>query len=316
MNRKTICKGVRQLVILFVFVIGFCSSLMAQNVSLNYKNAPLKTVLEKITEQTSYRFAYSNDVDPLTIKVDVDVNDVDVEMFFKDFFIKANIAYKVVGKTVSLSLIEQDTKQSYHLKGKVTDENNDPIIGAFVIEKGTNNGVSTDIDGSYLLTFSNKNAVVEYTCLGMKSQIVEYKGQSVLNIVMQQDESLIDEVVVTGYQQISKERASGSFEKVSTKTLDNKISFNVLNKLEGQSSGLLFENNKVSIRGLASMNANTEPLVVVDGFPIEGNINSINPNDVKSITILKDAAAASIWGARASNGVIVIESKNGQIKIN
>ena len=135
-----------------------------------------------------------------------------------------------------------------------------------------------------------------------------------LNVVLEPENKALEEVVVTGYQTISKERATGSFDKVSVEVLNSRPSSDLSNMLQGVVAGMQSTENEDGsvnflIRGTSSLYANTEPLVVVDGFPIEGTFSSINPNDVESVTVLKDAAAASIWGARSANGVIVVTTK-------
>jgi TonB-dependent SusC/RagA subfamily outer membrane receptor len=155
----------------------------------------------------------------------------------------------------------------------------------------------------------------------MTPQEVAYSGQEVIDVTLGMDTEQMAEVVVTGYQKISKERITGSFINVKEEELDRFETATVAEKLKGQLAGVLMstvtvdgeEQTSFSIRGTNTINGDTEPLFVVDGFPIDGDINDINPNDIESVNVLQDAAAASIWGARAANGVVVITTKKGDI---
>ena len=197
--------------------------------------------------------------------------------------------------------------------GTIKDENGDPVIGASVIIKGTQSGTISDIDGKYSLKAGSKD-VLQISSIGFEPVDIPVSGRSVVNIVLKEDIRLLDDVVVTGYQTISKERATGSFDIID-KVQVQKATGNIAQRLIGSAAGLaystdIYGNPEFSIRGTSTFSAGSSPLLVVDGFPVEGGFSSINPNDVESISILKDAAAASIWGAKSANGVIVITTKN------
>lgn len=197
----------------------------------------------------------------------------------------------------------------------VTDTNDEPLIGVTVLVKGTQNGTVTDVDGRFHLKVnSGETLVVSY--IGMKSKevaVVDEKKE--LFIRLDADTEMLDEVLVTGYQTLSKERSTGAFSKVSTEKLELKRMDNLSSMLEGQVAGYV----NGQIRGVTTMNAVANPMVVIDGFPVENttldrigqtteNMPDLNPEDIESVTVLKDAAA-SIYGARAANGVIVITTK-------
>lgn len=203
------------------------------------------------------------------------------------------------------------------VKGVVFDENKEPLMGATVYAKGTNIGTVTGANGEYTLSMPDGVEYVVVNYVGMNSFETKVSFTRPVNIYLSEDTELLSEVVVTGYQTISKERTTGSFDKVGQDILSNRPTADLSNALQGVVAGMQATENADGtvdflIRGTSSLYANTSPLIVVDGFPIEGSFSNINPNDVESVTVLKDAAAASIWGARSANGVIVITTKSGK----
>lgn len=206
--------------------------------------------------------------------------------------------------------------QNINVSGTVLDETGTPIIGATVVVVGQPyKGSVTDIDGKFSIPGVASNGELKVSYVGMKSTNVLLKGKAIHTIILYDDSELLDEVVVTGYQTISKERATGSYNLIKSDQIE-KPTTNIGQRLIGTSSGVQAKtdaegNVSFEIRGQSSLMAVAQPLIVVDGFAIQGGLSSINPNDVKDITILKDAAATSIWGARSANGVIVITTKSG-----
>lgn len=215
--------------------------------------------------------------------------------------------------------------QKINIKGKVINETGEPVPFSTISLKGTNRAVTANNEGLFQFAAVNTGDTLVVSSVGYET--IEHriaKDVALLRIGLKQASTSLEsvEIVNTGYQNIPKERATGSFDFIDTKTLNQQVGTNILKRLEGVSSSVLFDNNKqisgqvkndnISIRGLSTINASTAVLVVLDGFIYEGDINNINPNDIESITILKDAAASSIWGARAGNGVIVINTKKGK----
>ncbi len=219
-----------------------------------------------------------------------------------------------------LILLSLDTICSAQIKlrGKVLSAlTNLPLAGSTVNLKGTNNAVATDSLGYFSITVPS-GATLSVSFLGFQSRDIQLSPGESAELIVRLEPSVnnLQEVIVsTGYQDIARERTTGSFVKLDNELLNRRVSPDIISRLEDVTSGLAFNrvgNNKISIRGQSTIHANTEPLIVLDNFAYEGDINSINPNDVESITVLKDAAAASIWGARAGNGVIVITTKAGK----
>jgi TonB-linked SusC/RagA family outer membrane protein len=219
--------------------------------------------------------------------------------------------------TASLSTSQQDDEMP--ISGLVTDINDEPLIGATIFVKGTKKGTVTDVDGRFRMSVrSGQTLVISYVSMHPKEVTVK-AGQKEVVVQLEANTELLDEVMVTGYQTLSRERSTGAFSKVTADKLEIKRMDNLSSILEGQIAGYV----DGQIRGVTTMNAVANPMVVIDGFPVENttldrigrteeSMPDLNPEDIESITVLKDAAAASIYGARAANGVIVITTKKAE----
>lgn len=207
----------------------------------------------------------------------------------------------------------------HEVKGVVMTQDNEVLPGAVIRVDGRNWGAVTEDDGSFILELPDGSYKLQISYLGFQQEEIQISVplEESLKIQMQPDSFGLEqvEVVSTGYQEIPKERATGSFVQVNEELVNRRISTNLLDRLEDITPGLLFNRGpgeSLSIRGRSTLFANTSPLIIIDNFPYDGPLENINPNDVESITVLRDAAAASIWGARAGNGVIVITTKKGR----
>ncbi|TRX71431.1 SusC/RagA family TonB-linked outer membrane protein [Carboxylicivirga sp. M1479] len=307
-------------VLLLFCLIQVSATVYSQSGTITVKETSisLSDLLWKIQSKTDFIFAFSADkVEPyseLSVDEEGSVEEV-LDAILKDTKLDYEIKNGVYVITYKkIEAVEQQPEKKILIKGTVLDEIGEPLPFAAVCFKGTTTGCVSAVDGTYELEAPDEEGLVlEVSSLGFVTQEIPVNGRTSIDIIMVSDMMGLDEVVVTGYQTISKERATGSFEKVDSEALEIRATQNIMDKLEGQTAGVLFDaDGNITIRGASSMNASTDPLIVVDGFPLEGSLESINPNDVANMTILKDAAAASIWGARASNGVIVIETKRGQ----
>ncbi|WP_439488515.1 SusC/RagA family TonB-linked outer membrane protein [Algoriphagus sp.] len=211
----------------------------------------------------------------------------------------------------------------FPLTGKIMSKSDGlPLPGASVLQKGTGNGQISDEEGNFTLSLPEGEQLLVISFVGYRSLElpVTVPVESPLEILLEEENLILSEVeiVSTGYQEIPKERTTGSFAFIDEELVNRRVSPGILERLADVTPGLIFnrdrgDGNDVSIRGTSTIFSDTQPLIVVDNFPYDGPIENINPNDVESITVLKDAAAASIWGARAGNGVIVITTKNGRL---
>lgn len=200
------------------------------------------------------------------------------------------------------------------ITGTVLDENGDPIIGAAVLIKGTQQGTATDMDGNFTLERVKGNPTLVISYIGKKTTEKVVTSISKNIFTMEEDAYMVSEVIITGYQDIAKEKMTGAVTTIRTDKIEERYTTNILNNLEGRVAGLSTYGGKTTIRGTSSLYAETNPLLVVDGIPIEGKIEDLNPYDIESVNVLKDAAATAIYGARASNGIIVITTKNAKKK--
>ena len=202
------------------------------------------------------------------------------------------------------------------IEGLILDaKSQEPLTGANIIDVQNKKGTVTDIEGHFMLSVNEDTKELEISFIGYKTTKIKPGNSNTLRILLDEDSGMLNEVVVTGIQTIEKGRATGAYNLVSQDDMKNIYSTNLSKKLEGAVPGLyLDKNDNMTIRGLGSLNASTKPLIVIDGFPMESSELNLNPNDVKQVTVLKDAASASIWGIRAANGVIVITTKRGNSK--
>ncbi|MEG2849108.1 MAG: TonB-dependent receptor plug domain-containing protein, partial [Bacteroidales bacterium] len=294
------------------------------------KDTPLKTVLKEITKQTGYTFVYSNALKEVSGKIDLSysTNNAPISKVLEAIFSKKEISYKIDGTQIILApkgvapTLATD-KETVVISGMIVDDLGDPLPGVTVKNKATGKFVASEITGKYFIE-AKEGDVLSFASIGMAEYESAVGKGAVLNVSLKPDAIALQDVVVTGYQTISKERATGSFAKVERKTLELVRNNDLKSMLEGQVAG--YTNGQ--IRGITTMNAISQPMVVIDGFPVENttfdkkgiveNMPDLNPEDIENITFLKDAAAASIYGARAANGVIVIttrKAKEGKTEI-
>ena len=201
------------------------------------------------------------------------------------------------------------------LKGRITDPDGQPVVGATIQNLTEKTFTTTDADGNYSLNVKDpKNAQIEVAFLGMETITQSLNGRARFDVQMAPDNMFLEGSVVTGYQEIQVRKVTGSIATVNAKTIEERYSPSLLQNLEGRVAGLSTYGGKLVIRGISSMYAESSPLLVVDGLPIEGDIDDLNPYDIESVNVLKDAAAAAIYGARASNGIIVVTTKSAREK--
>ena len=211
-------------------------------------------------------------------------------------------------------------QQGKKVTGVVVDGTGEPVIGANVVVKGTTNGTITDFDGNYTIEGVSANDVLVISYIGYLSQEVPVGNQSMIKVTLKEDTQTLDEVVVVGYGTMKKSDVTGSISTAKGDDLVKNQSFSALDNLRGKVSGVnIFSNssqpgaysNRVVIRGIATINSSSNPLYVVDGVVME-NFDLVNPNDIESMEVLKDASAAAIYGARGANGVIMVTTKRGK----
>ena len=309
-------------------MLSMASASAQENYEVNCSNLRLSEVLKEVTRETGYSFVYNNTSLDLSRTVTVNVSSPDINVVLEAVFEGTGITWILMDKQIALRQEEvpQNNQEAApqqgvrKIRGQVLDNEDIPLVGADVLVKGTTAGVYTDVDGYYEIEVpDNPEVSLVFNFFGMKPHEELIGSRDRINVILFPDVEMLDAVVVTGYQTISKERTTGAFAKVNSEQFETQRISNVSTMLEGRVAGL----NDGQIRGVTSMNGLTTPLYVIDGFPVEKTTNDgygnwvesvpdINPEDIQSITVLKDAAAASIYGARAANGVVVITTKRAQ----
>lgn len=298
-------------------------SLQARNYTVTLTDATPQATIEILKKSTGYNFVYRQKaLDKIRVQhisesfKDASLNDI-LDRIFVD---KLGLDYEIIDKTVIILPPGEKKEVNATISGVVLDEEGEPLPGASVLLKGTTNGVSTNIDGEFSLNISGKHPVLLVSYVGMHAteyRLNDSNTSKPLRITLKANAAVMEEVVVTGYQNIKRENATGAYQTITAEDMDRRYTGSLTENLEGKIPGLVSYNNGVNgggenaitIRGMSSFQAETKPLVVVDGLPIEGSIESVNPYDIANITVLKDAAAASIYGTRASSGIIVITTK-------
>ncbi|RZK39827.1 MAG: SusC/RagA family TonB-linked outer membrane protein [Pedobacter sp.] len=315
--------------ILITAFLQVSANTFAQKVSLSERNASVTSVLDRIRTQTGYDFFYKSINTKNLTNISIQVKDMELKEVLNRILSPQNLEFEIDDKSI---LIREKQKSFFKkmienfraidIRGKVVDENGQPLAGASVVVKGKSKSVKTDQYGVFFIENVDEKDKLVISFMGYQNLEAD-AAKDMGNLKMIVENAELDEVVLvsSGYQTLPKERATGSFVQVDNNLLNRSVSPDIISRLSDVVPGLVFNRNgitpreaqsPISIRGQSTIFARQDPLIVLDNFPYTGDISSINPNDIESITILKDAAAASIWGAQSGNGVIVITSKTGK----
>lgn len=300
---------------------AFASTTYSQSTALTLQlnNTPIEDVLNRIEEQTEFRFLYNKKIVNVERKVNVAVEGKSISEVLDNLFKNAGISYTISDRQIVLNKKESPTsaQQSNRVTGVVTDANGDPIIGANVIEKGTTNGIITDLDGKFTINV-NPGSVLQFSYIGYMTREITVKDQSVLSIKLSEDTQALNEVVVVGYGVQRKVTTTGAVTKLEGDDLNKMTVVNVTKALQGMSPGITIvdrggapgsDDPEIYLRGVGTT-GNANPLVLVDG--IEMSLSQIPSSEIDNISVLKDAASASIYGSRAAHGVILVTTKRGK----
>jgi TonB-linked SusC/RagA family outer membrane protein len=314
------------ILLLFIGLMQVSATGYSQATKFNIKveNKKIVEVLKEIEETSNFRFFYIREQVDVERVVSVNVNNETVEQILDEIFNDKGIAYRVMeDNLILLSPKEISTdnvkdSQQNKVSGKVTDEDGQPLPGVAIRIKGTSIGTVSDINGNFSITDVPEDAVLQLSFVGMKTQEVEVNNQTTMNITMVVDSIGLDEIITVGYSTVKKRDLTGSISSIGSKELAKTGSATIAQAIQGQTSGVLISPKSgspgaalsVRIRGVGGIN-NSEPLYVVDGI-YGGSLQGINPDEIKSIEILKDASSSAIYGARGANGVVLITTKRGK----
>jgi TonB-linked SusC/RagA family outer membrane protein len=314
-------------IVLFLMIVGFVhvsaeSFSQTRKLSLDLKNETLENVLYSIERKSEFRFAYGNDYVNLDRKLTIKVKDENIENVLEEIFADEDVWYEIQENYILIypkKEVYRIQQENGMVQGVVTDQYGEALPGVNVFIKGTSVGVITGTDGTYSISNVPADATLVYSFIGMEVQEIVVSGRAEIDVVLMAEVIGLEEVVAVGYATQKKVNLTGSVSAIDTEDLQSSAVTNTSTALQGKASGVTVRQNSglagednasIKIRGIGTLNAGQEPLVLVDG--VQMSMNSIDPMDIESIAILKDAASAAIYGSRAANGVIIITTKGGK----
>jgi TonB-linked SusC/RagA family outer membrane protein len=319
---------------LLITFITVNASVYSQVTKLDFKaqGITVKEILSRIEDQSQFFFMYNDRKIDTERKVDLDLKHAKIEDLLKTIFEGTNTKFIIKDRQIVLynesdeefraPNTESSAPQQKSVTGKVTDSTGSSVPGVSVVVKGTTTGVITDMDGKYTLYKVPENATLKFSFVGMKTQEIAVVGNTTINVTMAEEAIGLDDVVAIGYGTVKKSDLTGAVSSVKSTSLESKPASTIDNLLQGKVAGLQVSipsgepgaGADIRLRGISSRAGSNRPLYVVDGFPLgdAGNLWQVNTNDIESIEVLKDASAASIYGSRGANGVIIITTKSGK----
>jgi TonB-linked SusC/RagA family outer membrane protein len=280
----------------------------------------LSSIIEAIENQSDYKIFYKTDQVDVAQQVEIDINEATVTELLNKALSGTKLSYVLMDKLIVFAPSE-NISQPGRITGTVTDAStNEPLVGVNIVVEGINMGVISDMNGKYTIEVQNSNATLVFSYIGFVTEKVDIAGQSVINVNLLPDVTALEEVVIVGYGVQKKSDLTGSISSVKDEDITLLPTQRVDQALQGRAAGVLVSNTdgapggntRVRVRGSSSLTGNSDALIVIDGLQ-GGDLKSLNPNDIESIEILKDASAAAVYGSRGANGVILITTKKGKV---
>lgn len=334
----------------------FASNANAQTITLKEKDTELRNILNRIESESAYHFFYNNSLINVSEKTSINVEKQEINYVLTQLLSETEISYKIFKNQIVLfpkndpsqlgflKKLEDLEKQGDYtdnkkasqideaiqnlITGSVTDEQGEPLPGVSIVIQGTTTGVQTDFDGNYQITANNGDVLV-FSYLGMDTQTAIVGTENTLNIVLKENSTQLNEVVVVAYGTSRKEAITGSISSIASENIEKRSITNISNVIEGSSPGVIVtaplgqpgSGQSIRVRGFGSYGSSNDVLYVVDGIPINGDLSSLNPADIESVNILKDAGSTALYGNKAANGVVLVttksgKSKDGQLRVN
>lgn len=314
-------------ILLLVACLHSYADVSAQGVTLSEKNVSLDRVFKAIKKQVNYTFVYTEEQLRKAKKVTISISNVSLQQALDVCLKDQPLEYTILNQMVIIK--EKDNRLMIEppapppppvtITGRITNQKDEPLVGASITEKGTQNNTLTGDDGSFTINVSKPNAVLVISYVGYKSAEMSVTNQTTIRVSLEQATASLNDVVVVGYGTQKRKDLTGSVASVGSKDIKDMAVPRVDQALLGKAAGVQVKPvsgqpgaaPQIRVRGIGSISASAEPLYVVDGFPV-GDIQTLNPNDVETMDILKDASATAIYGSRGSNGVILITTKRGR----
>lgn len=312
------------IILLVLSLLQVSAGVFGQNTLLNLKlqNVTIAEVFDRIEDQTDYYFFYNRDEFNDKEIVSVDFTNKNISEILDYILENKPLGYEIIGNNIIIKAKnpgETAVSQSRTVNGKVTHVSGESIPGVTVSLKGTTHGTITGIDGSFSLSSVSADAVLVFSFVGLKTQEISVKNQSFFNVVMEEGTIGIEEVVAIGYGTMKKSDITGSVVKADIESFRESPNISILQSLQGTTPGLNVgqvdqsgESPSISIRGQNTISGSSTPLIVVDGVIFRGSLIDLNPNDIESVDVLKDASSTAIYGSEAANGVLIFTTKSGK----
>jgi TonB-dependent starch-binding outer membrane protein SusC len=327
-HEKIILKMKLLCFMMFLVFASTASDIYSQGTKfhLNLENVTVKEVFEHIEENSEFILLYNEKWVDVDRRVNVDANDETVDrilaqalkgttnvyrIYDRQIVILKDEANEIASTSIQVSESERVVQQPTVVSGIVNDANGEPLPGVTVLITGTTQGTVTDGNGRFLLSVPSGNAILQFSFVGMRTQEVALEGRTELSVIMTEESIGIDEVVAIGYGTVRKSDLTGSVSSVTSRDIGDRVTTDLATLIQGKAAGVDVSRDNIRIRGVTTFN-NTDPLVVIDGF-LGGSMTDVNPNDIESIEILKDASSTAIYGSRGANGVILVTTKSGKL---
>lgn len=319
MNNRN--KFLRLLLLVLLCIGGM--TLNAQTINKEFKAESLKNVLKEVEQQTGLSIIYQTGEVNENKLISENFKNATIENVLSKILDK-DLTYQLQNKMIVISKANVKEQKSSgkpkSVKGVVTDDKGEPIIGASILVKGTANGTITDIDGNFTIDNVLPEDLLAITYVGYLGQELKVKDKNSFSITLLEDSKQLDEVVVVGYGTVKKRDLTGSVTSINSAKVNAVPVTSAASALQGRASGVVVSNSSwepgdtpsILIRGKRSINASNDPLFVIDGIPVTGGMGEISPADIESMEVLKDASATAIYGSRGANGVIIITTKQGK----
>lgn len=316
---------------------GAAQEMLNQRISISVENERIESVILKLEKSANVRFLYSREIIKSQRKISFEAENKPLSAVLESILQPLGLKYEVSGDKIVLKR-QPHTSQAQigeatapeatqanaeiSVSGTVTDNTGTGLPGVSILVKGTQTGTTTDAEGKYKLSVADGSSVMIFSFVGYVSQEIAVGGKSTIDVQLLSDDRALEEVVVVGYGTQKKANLTGAVSTIDSKVIENRPSSNLATGMQGVTPGLVVtrqtgqpgrENVNIQIRGATSANGNVNPLVLLDGVSVPiSTMQTMNPNDVESISVLKDAAAAAIYGAQAAGGVILITTKKGK----
>lgn len=310
-------------ILLFIVCVTFGNSFSQVRLTVRFENADIRNVIQTIEEKTEYVFLYKDQIFDFSHKVSADFSDAKFEDVLKKFCDQVGVSYEVRDRQIILKekefkSLNEAQQQKKEITGTAKDKNGIPLPGVTFMVKGTTMGTVTDSDGNFMLSVPVDAKILVCSFVGMKTQEISLVGKTAIHVIMEDETIGLEEVIAVGYGTMKKSDLTGVVTRIDNTKNESLSNTNVIQALRGSIPGISISaggnagaGSEISVRGENSISGGNSALIVVDGIIYNGQIGNLNPNDIASIDVLRDASSAAIFGSKAANGVILITTKKG-----